>query len=67
MTTLETKEIKQVNRYNVVDSRGRNTEIYYVASNIKDAVKMFKNDTENFRKFYYGKLVRKYTYGGVRG
>jgi hypothetical protein len=66
MTTLETKKIKQVNKYNVVDSRGRNTEIYYVASNIKDAAKMFKNDTENFRKFYYGKLVRGYN-GGVRG
>ncbi len=63
---IETKKIEQLNYYNVVDSIGRNTNIYYCASNIKDAFKMFKSDTDNFQKYYYGKLKRSYN-GGVRG
>jgi hypothetical protein len=64
--TTETKKIEQSNYYNVVDSMGRPTSIYYCASNIKDAFKMFKADTANFQKHYYGKLKRGYN-GGVRG
>lgn len=66
MTTLQTKKNEQSNTYNVVDSRGRNTNIYYFASNIKDATKMFKKDAINYKKYYYGKLKRGYN-GGVRG
>lgn len=62
----ETQKIEQANYYNVVDSMGRPTSIYYCASNIKDAFKMFKADTANFQKYYYGKLKRGYN-GGVRG
>ena len=65
MTNLTT-QIKQANFYNVVDSMGRPTDIYYCASNIKDAFKIFKADTDNFQKHYYGKLKRGYN-GGVRG
>ena len=58
--------IEQSNYYNVLDSMGRPTEIYYVASNIKEAFKLFKADIVNFQKHYYGKLKRGYN-GGVRG
>ena len=64
--TTETQKIEQANYYNVVDSMGRPKSIYYCASNIKDAFKMFKADTANFQKYYYGKLKRGYN-GGVRG
>ena len=64
--TTETQKIEQANYYNVVDSMGRPTSIYYCASNIKDAFKMFKADTTNFQKHYYDKLKRSYN-GGVRG
>lgn len=67
---LKTKKManqnKQSNFYNVVDSMGRHTDIYYCASNIKDAFKIFKTDKANFQKHYYGKLKRSYN-GGVRG
>ena len=62
----ETQKIEQTNYYNVFDSMGRPTNIYYCASNIKDASKMFKADTANYQKHYYGKLKRGYS-GGVRG
>ena len=62
----ETQKIEQTNYYNVVDSMGRPTDIYYCASNINEAFKMFKADTKNFQKHYYGKLRRCYN-GGVRG
>ena len=65
MTTL-TNTMKQTNLYNVVDSMGRPTDIYYTASNVNDAFKMFKADKVNFQKHYYGKLKRSYN-GGVRG
>jgi hypothetical protein len=56
----------QNNWYNVTDSSGRPTDIYYIASNIKDAFKAFKEDKLNFQKHYHGKLRRCYN-GGVRG
>lgn len=65
MKNLKT-QIEQSNTYNVIDSMGRTTDIYYCASNIKEAFKMFKADNENFQKYYYGKLQRCYN-GGVRG
>lgn len=61
---MTTKE--QNNYYNVKDSMGRATDIYYVASNINEAFKMFKADKANYQKYYYGKLKRCYN-GGVRG
>jgi len=64
--TNTTKKIEQKNSYNVFDSMGRETEIYYCASNIKDAFQMFKADKLNFQKHYYGKLKRGYN-GGARG
>ena len=63
---IMTTTITQANYYNVIDSMGRATEIYYCASNIKDAFQMFKADKPNFQKHYYGKLKRGYN-GGVRG
>ena len=64
--TNETQKIEQSNYYNVIDSMGRQTSIYYCASNIKEANKMFKADTANYQKNIYGKLRRGYN-GGVRG
>ena len=64
MTTTNT--IEQSNYYNVVDSMGRPTDIYYCASNFNEAFKAFKADKDNFQKYYYGKLKRCYN-GGVRG
>jgi hypothetical protein len=60
------KKIEQANYYNVIDSMGRPTSIYYCASNINDAGKKFKADTINFQKHCYGKIKRGYN-GGVRG
>ena len=62
MTTTAT----QNNFYHLFDSMGRPTDIYYVASNLKEAFKMFKEDKENYSVYYYGKLKRGYN-GGVRG
>ena len=64
--TNETQKIEQSNYYNVIDSMGRPTSIYYCASNIKEANKMFKADTANYQKHSYGKLRRGYN-GVVRG
>lgn len=61
-----TNAIEQSNTYNVVDSMGRPTNIYYTASNINEANKLFKADKSNYSKFYHGKLKRSYN-GGVRG
>jgi hypothetical protein len=65
MTTTAQK-IEQSNCYNVFDSMGRPTNIYYFASNLNEAFKMFRADTANFQKHSYGKLKRGYS-GGVRG
>jgi len=59
-------KIEQSNTYNVIDSMGRNTNIYYSASNINDAIKIFKADKANYQNYYHGKLKRCYN-GGVRG
>jgi len=59
-------EIQQQNLYNVIDSMGIPTTIYYCASNIKEALKLFKEDKENYQQYYYGKLKRSYN-GGARG
>jgi len=65
METIKTKQ-EQNNLYNITDSMGRKTDVYYCASNIDEAYKMFKDDKVNFSKYYYGKLRRCYN-GGVRG
>jgi hypothetical protein len=64
--TAQTNNSDQSNCYNVVDSMGRPTDIYYFASNQKDAFNLFKADSVNYRKHYYGKLKRAYN-GGARG
>ena len=64
--TATANKIEQSNCYNVVDSMGRPTDVYYFASNMKDAFNLFKQDKPNFQKHYYGKLKRSYN-GGVRG
>jgi hypothetical protein len=56
----------QTNFYNVIDSSGNPTSVFYCASNIKDASQLFKADKSNYQKYYYGKLKRGYN-GGVRG
>ena len=61
-----TQKIEQSNCYNVIDSMGRPTSIYYFASNIQEAKKLFKSDSVNYNKHYYGKLTRGYN-GGLRG
>ena len=60
------KTQEQNNLYNVKDSMGRPTDVYYTASNLTEAFKSFKEDKANYQKYYYGKLVRCYN-GGVRG
>lgn len=63
--TTETQKIEQSNTYNVIDSMGRPTKIYIIASNIKDAcAKAKKIESEIGSNFY--KLKRCYN-GGVRG
>lgn len=64
--TTENQKIQQANYYNVIDSMGRPTRIYYCASNINEAYKIFKADKDNFQKHCYGKIKRGYN-GGVRG
>lgn len=59
-------ENKQQNSYQLLDSMGRNTGIYYTASNVGEAIKTFKSDVSNYRKHTYGKIKRCYN-GGVRG
>lgn len=65
METQVTKQ-EQSNWYNVSDSMGRTTDVYYIASNFGEAFKAFKADKANYQKYYYGKLKRCYN-GGVRG
>jgi len=62
---MENKKIKQENYYNVIDSMGRPTSIYIVASNIKDAYIEAKKRQSEIGSSYY-KLKRCYN-GGVRG
>lgn len=58
---------KQNNTYVVYDCNGNTTGVSYQASNKAEAMKLFKADTANYRKYgYYGKLARWYD-GGVYG
>jgi hypothetical protein len=65
MTNTTTKKIEQSNYYNVIDSMGRRTEIYVIASNIKEAYAEAKKIQNQIGSAYY-KLQRCYN-GGVRG
>jgi len=65
MTNTDTKKIEQSNYYNVVDSMGRRTEIYIIASNIKEAYAEAKKIQNKIGSTYY-KLKRCYN-GGVKG
>ena len=56
---------EQSNFYNVIDSIGRPTQIYIVASNIKDACIEAKKRELEIGSVYY-KVKRCYS-GGVRG
>jgi len=56
---------EQSNFYNVIDSMGRPTQIYIVASNIKDACIEAKKRELEIGSAYY-KVKRCYS-GGVRG
>ena len=56
---------EQSNFYNVIDSMGRPTQIYIVASNIKDACIEAKKRESEIGSAYY-KVKRCYS-GGVRG
>ena len=58
-------KIEQSNTYIVFDSMGRRTNIYIVASNIKEACKKAKERQAEIGSNYY-KVKRAYT-GGVRG
>lgn len=54
----------QNNTYRVLDCSGRDTGIRYYASNKKEAMSKFKEDTPNYRKYgYFGKLSRWYEGG----
>jgi len=64
MTNEITKQ-EQSNWYNVIDSMGRPTKIYIIASNIKDACKEAKSRQREIGSAYY-KVKRCYN-GGVRG
>lgn len=58
---------KQHNRYSIYDCLGKYTGISYYASNKGEAMKQFKANTENYKKYgYFGKLSRDYN-GGVYG
>lgn len=62
---METR--KQSNSYAVYDCMMRDTGIRYYASNKQEAMKLFKADTENYKRYgYFGKLARWYD-GGVYG
>lgn len=63
--TTQTQKIEQSNWYNVIDSMGRPTKIYIIASNIKDACKEAKKRIKEIGSSYY-KVKRCYN-GGVRG
>lgn len=56
---------EQQNTYVIYDSMGRRTEIYIIASNIKDACKEAKKYEKQLGSVFY-KVKRSYS-GGVRG
>ena len=55
---------KQANTYNLNTASGKESAIYIIASNIKEATKIAKQKYPT--EFYFGKLKRAYN-GGVRG
>ena len=55
---------KQANTYNLNTASGKESAIYIIASNIKEATKIAKQKYP--KEFYFGKLKRAYN-GGVRG
>ena len=55
----------QQNTYNIIYSNGKPSNIYIVASNIKDACKEAKKRISEIGSAYY-KVKRSYN-GGVRG
>jgi len=61
---MKANTIEQTNYYNLLDASGNKSNIYIVASNIKEAAKIAKRDYPN--EAYFGKVVRTYN-GGVRG
>ena len=61
----ETQKNYQSNFYNVIDSMGRPTKIYIIASNIKDACAEAKKRQSEIGSVYY-KLKRCYN-GGIKG
>lgn len=63
--TTSNATIEQKNWYNVIDSMGRPTKIYIIASNIKNACKEAKARQREIGSAYY-KIKRCYN-GGVRG
>jgi hypothetical protein len=56
---------EQSNTYNVIDSMGRPTDIYIIASNIKEACAIARTREREIKSSYY-KVKRCYS-GGVRG
>lgn len=57
---------EQLNFYHIFDNNGKKTDIFYIASNKKDAFNMFKSDKENYKKYsYFGQLKRVYTHGDI--
>ena len=54
----------QSNYYNITKANGKNSDIYIVASNLKEAIKIAKEKYPN--ECYFGKIKRCYN-GGVRG
>jgi len=66
--TTNTNIQEQSNTYNVIDSMGRNTTFYVIASNIKEACKEVQRiaKEKNINLGNYYKVKRCYN-GGVRG
>jgi hypothetical protein len=61
-----TTTTEQQNWYTITDARGVNIpDLYIIASNLKEAVKIAKKDYPN--QSYFGKVKRTYKFGGVRG
>ena len=52
--------MKQVNSYEIYDSCGRGTGIFYFAQTKQEAMKKWKEDVKNYQQYCYGKLVRLY-------
>jgi hypothetical protein len=61
----EIGKTEQSNTYVVYDSMGRRTNIYIIASNIKDACNEAKKNND-VKKLAFYKVKRAYS-GGVRG